>query len=149
MEIEPVTTRETLLSVFQWNILADSLATNFSNVPDEDLKFENRVKLFKEAFSQFKMTDIFTLQELDRAEEIMEIINSLSEDEYLIEHIAKFGAHPDGPCVIYNSKALELIHVKKDRYRSIFEDGQAEGKISNRVYVICVFRHKESGKVIQ
>ena len=50
VEVEKEEDGDQILSVYQWNILADSLAYNFSNVPDEDLKWTNRAKLIEKAF---------------------------------------------------------------------------------------------------
>ena len=50
-------------------MLADCLATNFTNikgedVPDKVLKWENRLNLFRSAFKN-PLPDILTLQEVD------------------------------------------------------------------------------------
>ena len=83
---------------------------------------------------------------MDMQDEILKRLNEINDEEYApfnyeFELISKPGDHNDGLCIFYNTKVVNILNLKKDTYSGL--DGQQK---TNRVYMMILFQHKESGK---
>jgi mRNA deadenylase 3'-5' endonuclease subunit Ccr4 len=88
--------------------------------------------------------DVFCLEEVDRIDEYSEIIKTLGS--YEVEYQPKIGhesGRTDGVAVFWNTQTLDLKHCHKDVYR-----GLKKPKLGFNGYVICVFEHLETSKII-
>ena len=144
------------LRLMQWNMLADCLCYNFPKVHKRYLEKDFRLPLIiqeVEASSTIingalRLPPLILFQEMDMKEEIFDRINALDKEkygefEYAYEFIAKTGEHKDGLCIFYDVDQYRALQVKKDHYRGPKGDNR-----SNRVYLMILFEHIETGKKI-
>lgn len=93
-----------------------------------------------EILKSAEFPDIFCMEEIDKFEEYVALMNFDPSHQYGVEYIPKFNEdHPDGTLIFYRTNTLKFICTHKNRFCGKTSDDAQIGEISTRVYITCIF----------
>ena len=146
----------TILRFMTWNVLANGYKSSFPTVPEPYFNEEYRYNLMiQEILANSieingvkSVPDIVCLQEVNMAEELIDILNKSKSDDYLdfeyrYENIVFTNEKKFGCYILYDSTKYKVITSKIDYFRGPLGDN-----LMDRGYVICLFEHSDTKKKI-